>query len=82
MAFKPRWVAAGQLEARRLLHYTMLPMENKSAIPSRLRRWGVSPKRAIAIQQELRQHWIGKDRFGRMTTVAGLDATPTTSPPS
>jgi hypothetical protein len=57
-------------------------MENKSAIPSRLRRWGVSPKCAISIQQEFRQHWIGKDRFGRITTVAGLDATPTTSPPS
>jgi deoxyribonuclease V len=49
-------------------------MENKSAIPPRLRRWGVSPKRAMSIQQELRRYWIGEDRFGKITTVAGLDA--------
>jgi deoxyribonuclease V len=49
-------------------------MENKSAIHPRLRRWDVSPKRAVSIQQELRQHWIGEDYFGKITTVAGLDA--------
>lgn len=74
MAFKQSWVAARRLEAKRLLHYTMLPMENKSAIPPQLRRWSVSPKRAISIQQELRQHWLGEDRFGKITTVAGVDA--------
>ena len=49
-------------------------MENKSAIPSRLRRWNVSPKRAVSLQRELRQYWIREDRFGKINTVAGLDA--------
>lgn len=74
MAFKSSRVAAGQMEARRLLHYTMLVMENKSAIPASPHRWDVSPKQAVVIQQELRRHWIGHDRFSKIRTVAGLDA--------
>lgn len=49
-------------------------MKNKSAIPVRRHRWDVTPKRAMAIQEELRQHWIGQDRFGKIRTVGGLDA--------
>jgi len=49
-------------------------MENKSSLAVRSHRWAVSPKRAAAIQNELRQHWIGEDRFGKIRTVAGLDA--------
>ncbi len=56
------------------MHYTMLIMQNKSAIPVRTHPWDVSPKRAVAIQQELRRHWIGKDSFSKIRTVAGLDA--------
>ncbi len=56
------------------MHYTMLDMENKSAIPNLPHRWDVSPKRAASIQQELRRHWIGEDRFSKIRTVAGLDA--------
>jgi len=52
----------------------MLVMENKSPVVARKHRWDVSPKQAVAIQSELRQHWIGKDRFSRIRTVAGLDA--------
>ena len=44
------------------------------AIPSARHRWDVSPKRAVAIQQALRKHWIGEDRFSKIRTVAGLDA--------
>ena len=40
----------------------------------RRHRWDVSPRRAMEIQQELRQHWIGEDRFPKIRTVAGLDA--------
>jgi deoxyribonuclease V len=37
-------------------------------------RWDVSPAEARAIQQRLREHWKGEDAFGRIRTVAGLDA--------
>ena len=56
------------------MHYTMLVMKNKLAIPTVRHRWDVSPERAVAIQQELRKHWIGEDRFSKIRTVAGLDA--------
>ena len=56
------------------MHYTMLDMENKLAMPVRRHRWDVSPKRAVAIQEELRRYWIGEDRFSEIRTVAGLDA--------
>jgi len=36
--------------------------------------WKVTPAEARQIQQELRNDWIGKDAFGRIRTVAGLDA--------
>jgi deoxyribonuclease V len=52
----------------------MLSMENKLVKAIRRHRWDVSPKRAMEIQQELRQHWIGEDRFPKIHTVAGLDA--------
>ena len=56
------------------MHYTMLDMENKLAMPVRRHRWNVSPKRAAAIQEELRSYWIGEDQFPKIRTVAGLDA--------
>lgn len=52
----------------------MLTMQNKISKPVRRHRWDVSTKRARAIQDELRKHWIGEDRFGKIGTVAGLDA--------
>jgi deoxyribonuclease V len=52
----------------------MLVMENKQSLPERRHRWDVSPARARAIQDELRKHWIGVDRFSKIRTVAGLDA--------
>jgi deoxyribonuclease V len=53
-------------------------MENKQ-LPGRVRlrhehRWDVSPNCAKEIQEELRQRWIGEDRFSKIRTVAGLDA--------
>lgn len=40
----------------------------------RRHRWGVTTGRAREIQEDLGKHWIGQDRFGRIRTVAGLDA--------
>ncbi|MGB8323716.1 MAG: hypothetical protein WCE52_12230 [Candidatus Acidiferrum sp.] len=34
-------------------------MKNKTALVVRRRRWNVLPTGARAIQDELRQHWIG-----------------------
>ncbi len=56
------------------MHYTMLVMENKQSLPLRRHSWDVSPAQARAIQEELRKHWIGEDRFSKIRTVAGLDA--------
>jgi len=36
--------------------------------------WNVKPDEARQIQEELRTKWEGKDRFGPIRTVAGLDA--------
>jgi len=36
--------------------------------------WGVSPKRAREIQEELGNEWEGKDRLPEIRTVVGLDA--------
>ena len=36
--------------------------------------WDVTPERARAIQNELREHWEGQDRLPQIRTVAGLDA--------
>jgi deoxyribonuclease V len=49
-------------------------MKNKTAGVVRQHRWDVLPKRARAIQEELRQHWEGQDRLPEIRTVAGLDA--------
>ena len=62
------------MAAGRPLHYTMLIMENKFTVASRRHSWNVSPKEAVRIQGELRQYWIGEDRFSKIRTVAGLDA--------
>jgi deoxyribonuclease V len=55
------------------LHYTMKGMENKS-IELRRHPWNVSPQEARWIQENLRKLWEGKDRLGKIRTVAGLDA--------
>jgi deoxyribonuclease V len=55
------------------LHYTMKGMENKS-VERQLHPWNVDPKEARWIQENLRKFWEGKDRLGRVRTVAGLDA--------
>jgi deoxyribonuclease V len=49
-------------------------MKNKTAVVVRRHRWNVLPAGARAIQDELRQHWIGEDRLPEIRTVAGLDA--------
>lgn len=36
--------------------------------------WDVTPAEAKAIQLELKKQWEGKDRLGKIRTVAGLDA--------
>lgn len=36
-------------------------------------RWDVSPSQAREIQERLRQKWEGRDRLGKIRTVAGLD---------
>lgn len=38
-----------------------------------LHRWNVTPKEAIAIQNELRHRVVSEDRFDTIETVAGLD---------
>jgi deoxyribonuclease V len=53
-------------------HYTMKGMENKS-IEMRRHPWNVSPQEARWIQANLRKLWEGKDRLGKIRTVAGLD---------
>jgi deoxyribonuclease V len=37
-------------------------------------RWDVSVREAREIQEKLREKWEGKDRLGKIRTVAGLDA--------
>ena len=50
-------------------------MKNKlTPAPGRAHSWRVSTARARAIQEELHAHWEGRDRFGKIHTVAGLDA--------
>jgi deoxyribonuclease V len=51
----------------------MKGMENKS-IETRRHSWKVSTQKAQAIQEKLRKLWEGKDRLGRIHTVAGLDS--------
>jgi deoxyribonuclease V len=38
-----------------------------------MHKWDVSIADAREIQEQLRQNWIGEDRFGEIRTVAGLD---------
>jgi deoxyribonuclease V len=52
----------------------MITMKNKTALVVRGHRWNVLPAGARAIQDELRQHWIGEDGLPEIRTVAGLDA--------
>ncbi len=51
----------------------MKGMENKS-VEARRHAWNVSTKEARWIQENLRELWEGKDRLGKIRTVAGLDA--------
>ena len=51
----------------------MKSMENKS-IEGRRHPWDVSTTEARYIQEQLRELWEGKDRLGKIRTVAGLDA--------
>ena len=64
---------ARQLSQSRPQHYTMITMKNKTALVVRRHRWNVLPAGARAIQDELRQHWIGEDRLLEIRTVAGLE---------
>ena len=50
-------------------------MKNKpTPTPDRVHSWEVSIAQARAIQEDLRRHWEGKDRFRKIRTIAGLDA--------
>jgi deoxyribonuclease V len=49
-------------------------MKDKPIGVVRKHLWDVPPAEARKIQEELRTHWIGKDAFGEIRTVAGLDA--------
>lgn len=51
----------------------MKSMENKST-EARRHLWKVSCQEAWAIQEKLRELWVGCDRFGKIRTLAGLDA--------
>jgi deoxyribonuclease V len=51
----------------------MKGMENKS-VEARHHAWNVSTNEARRIQENLRELWEGKDRFGRIQMVAGFDA--------
>jgi len=37
-------------------------------------KWDIGIAEAREIQKELREKWVGEDRFGKIRTVAGLDA--------
>jgi deoxyribonuclease V len=49
-------------------------MKDKPIGVVRRHRWDVSPAEAREIQEQLRAHWKGEDDFGKIRTVAGLDA--------
>jgi len=49
-------------------------MEYKLREAGERHAWRVTPARARAIQQELRNEWEGEDRLPEIRTVAGLDA--------
>jgi deoxyribonuclease V len=52
----------------------MLRMKDKPIGVVHGHRWDVAPAEARKIQEELRTCWQGEDTFGRLRTVAGLDA--------
>ena len=52
----------------------MIRMKDKPIGVVRPHRWDVSPAEARQIQEELRAYWKGDDAFGKIRTVAGLDA--------
>jgi deoxyribonuclease V len=52
----------------------MIRMKDKPIGVVRPHRWDVSPAEARQIQEELRSYWKGDDAFGKIRTVAGLDA--------
>jgi deoxyribonuclease V len=52
----------------------MIRMKDKPIGVVRQHCWDVSPAEAREIQEELRAHWKGDDAFGKIRTVAGLDA--------
>jgi len=56
------------------MHYTMIGMEYKSREAGKWHAWRVTPERARAIQEGLRNEWEGEDRLPEIRTVAGLDA--------
>lgn len=56
------------------MHYTMIGMEYKSREAGQRHAWRVTPERARAIQEELRNEWEGEDRLPEIRTVTGLDA--------
>ena len=49
-------------------------MKKKRVAEQRAHRWEVTPAEAREIQEELREEWEGRDRLGKIRTVAGLDA--------
>lgn len=49
-------------------------MKDKPIGVVRPHRWNVSPAEAREIQEGLRAYWKGEDAFGKIHTVAGLDA--------
>jgi deoxyribonuclease V len=52
----------------------MMGMNDKPIGIARQHRWDVTPAEAREIQQKLRTLWKGEDAFGKIRTVAGLDA--------
>jgi len=49
-------------------------MKDKPLGVAHRHRWDVTPAEAREIQQRLRTYWKGEDAFGKIRTVAGLDA--------
>jgi len=56
------------------LHYTMIGMKDKSIGVTHSHSWQVTPAEARQVQQNLRLYWKSEDDFGKIQTVAGLDA--------
>jgi len=49
-------------------------MKDKTIGVARGLRWDVTPREAREIQERLRVQWVGEDKFRKIRTVAGLDA--------